>query len=248
MRLIATVGVLLLAACGSDPPSSSGGRPPVARLIAENVRLVPGEERAVRIGFEPFTSVAQLRVEFRPSSAIVSLCALPALDAPIERSRCRVGVGSGVREELRLRGLKATAIMLDAGDVTADLSLEFDEAGRRIALRLPELPRPPAVAACADNACNPFFELVPTRSGAFDARARWDGGPASLVLLQGRVLGRSFTATGIPYAQAARADGGSPLRIGTRLAAPGEYALAFSQSPAAATGALTSIAIDVTWP
>jgi hypothetical protein len=98
---------------------------------------------------------------------------------------------------------------------------------------------------CKDNACNPFFEVLPVRGGAFTATARWTGGAGRVELLEGRVLARSLTSTGIPYRIAATAAGPPPLSIRATMNAPGEYALALSNASA---DDLTRIEIDAAWP
>ena len=135
-----------------------------------------------------------------------------------------------------------------AQEVTADVLLVYDETSRAVSFRLPTVQDPPGAAACKDNACNPFFEVRPTRSGDFSARATWTGPAATLVLLQGSVLGRSFTATGVPYREASKDRGESALEVGARLSAPAEYALALMQSAGPGRGALRDVTIEATWP
>jgi hypothetical protein len=67
-------------------------------------------------------------------------------------------------------------------------------------------------------------------------------------LLQGSVLGRSATATGIPYREAARAQGISPLSITAEMSARGEYALVIRQDPGARATGLRNVRIDALWP
>jgi hypothetical protein len=214
-------------------------------LLAQNLDLFGGDARAVRLGFQPFAETAYVRVQFEPDDARVAVCPLQGVDDAIVHARCRNDIGSGVREPITSDGLKAVAIVLTgSGRVRADVRVEFDEAGREVSIRVPALPAPPGAAVCRDNGCNPFFEVRPVRGGAFSARATWSGGGATFVLLSGTVLGRSQTSTGVPYAEAVRRDGRSPLQISTRLSAPAEYALVLRQT----TGALTDIAIDSRWP
>jgi hypothetical protein len=76
------------------------------------------------------------------------------------------------------------------------------------------------------------------------ATATFGGGPATLELLQGTILGHSFTATGVPYRDAAHAQGSSPLHIAAETSAPGEYALALRDTSASS---LSDVTIDATW-
>lgn len=241
---------LALVACGGDGPSRTGDRPPVATLIAQNVELLPGDDAALRIAFEPYEGAAQVIVASTPPTA-ATVCPLRALDEPLPaRARCRRDIGSGVREPVGMRDMGAIAITIDGGaSVRANIRVEFEEAGRDVAIAMPVI-RPPAGARdCADNACTPFFELVPTRGGPFGARATWTGPAGALELLQGGVLGRAETATGLRYAVPARADGVSPLRISTTLSAPGEYALVLRQD-ALGPGAtpMRDVRLEVEWP
>jgi hypothetical protein len=214
-------------------------------LVGRNVALVAGTDRVLRIGFTPVEGAAQMRVDVRPPTLQVALCPLERLDDAIRIAACK-DVVSGVFEDVASPRMRGIAVVLHGASATADFTLEYDEDSREVSLRLPSIPRPAGASVCKDNACNPFFELLPTRTGSFRASASWTGGRATLVLLQGRVLGRSLTATGIPYLEAARDDGSSPLRISTQLTAPGEYALALRTE--AGSRALDSIAIDARWP
>lgn len=87
---------------------------------------------------------------------------------------------------------------------------------------------------------------MPLRAGTLTATARFDGGPGRLQIQQGRVIGKAFSGTGIPYRIPAEDPGSRALRVTSRLDAPGEYALAFmNENPSAP---LTGIVIDVRWP
>ena len=65
---------------------------------------------------------------------------------------------------------------------------------------------------------------------------------------QGSVLGGSLTATGIPYREAARADGSSPLSIATNLSSQAEYGLVITQPPGPAAAPLGDVILNSTWP
>jgi hypothetical protein len=217
-------------------------------LLAQNVPLSPGADAALRIGFDPFTASVKVIVN-HPVGTRVDVCPLGTPVEPVPAgTACLTDIGTGVRETLdRAGGLGALAIVLrGGGSATADVRLEFDERGRSVSVRIPLLAPYPGEAACKDNACNPFFEIMPVRAGSFRARATWRGGPASLELLSGRVLARAFTATGSPYRVPAERLGSSPLEIRASLSAPAEYALAFSSKDR--TAELTDVLIDATWP
>jgi hypothetical protein len=63
---------------------------------------------------------------------------------------------------------------------------------------------------------------------------------------QGRVIGKAYSGTNIPYRIPDEEAGSSTLRVRTRLDAPGEYALALlNENPAVA---LTGIVIEARWP
>lgn len=233
-----------------DAEAPDGG-PPTAELLAENLTLFEGPGAAARVGFDPADPSARLIVRLEPDTASLRLCPLGAItdDLP-PLAACR-DAASGVREAVtRSAGLGAVAIVLEGAErATADVRIEFAERTRAIEVRLPRLPEPPPGRDCSDNACNPFFELLPARGGDFRASARWEGDEGRLALLQGRVRARSFTATGIPYRVPAEVEGASPLRIASKLSAPGEYALAFSNPQAgSAGGAFADVVLEVSWP
>lgn len=232
-------------------PTPSSNRPPAATLFARNLIVFPGDDRAIRIAFEPFEDAARVIVNASTTDAPITVCPLAAIDAPLPAlAACKRNIGNGVREPISEPGLRALAFRSDSpSQVSFDLVLEFDEVGRDVQIVIPILRPPPGNVDCADNGCNPFFELTPTRGGPFRARATWSGSPAALVLLQGNVLARAQTSSGVPYAEPARALGSSPLAIATKMSAPGEYALAFRHTGTASTQRdLTGIRIDVSWP
>lgn len=244
-------GVLAYTRLPTVEPTAPGKAPEV-EFLARNLTLLPGAENAVRIGFHPDDPAVQVRATLGTAGgAGVLLCPLAGAGAPLPPfGSCR-SAGSGVRESVTAPGgrLGGLAIVLPDGDrSTLDLTITYAEASRAVSLRLPFLGRAAGGAACADNACNPFFEMSPTRSGRFSARARWDGGGATLVLLQGRVRGRSMTATGIPYSIPATRSGRSPLAIDATMTAPGEYALAFSHPASGSATDIRTIEIDARWP
>jgi hypothetical protein len=117
-----------------------------------------------------------------------------------------------------------------------------------MSVQIPFLPAPESEQACKDNGCNPFFELTPLRNGTFTATATWKGPAGTLEILQGSVLGRSQTATGIPYREAARANGSPPLSITSRLSSQAEYALAITQPTGATAAPLTDVFLSAGWP
>ena len=246
---------MALASCtggdpAADPTSTTPAEPPTLTLIGENIELLPGPDLALRIGFEATTPSAQIIVTSRPDTARVSVCPLSAIDDPLPPiEECRRDIGSGVREPVSAPDMRAVALLLRGeAAVRSSIRLEYPDGGRTIDLRFPRL-RAPTTTACEDNACNAFFELIPTAGGPFEARATWSGPAGTLVLQQGSILGRSQRATGVPYAEAARDDGAAPLSIATRLRAPGEYALAFFhrvQRPG--EPALRDVVISARWP
>jgi hypothetical protein len=240
-----------LAGCGGAPKASS---PPPDDVHALNLAVQPGARNAVRIGFAASGPSADVLTTFEPASARMQVCALANADAALPHTTagtspseiaCRQ-IASGVRETVVGRGdLGGIAIVnLSGGVVRADAFVEFDERARTLAVRLPGVPT--GGAACQDQGCNPTFELTPVHNGPFAARATWSGGTATLVLLQGSVRGRSATATGIPYREAARSDGAAAASIGAEMSAPGEYALVLRQEPGGS--GMRAVRIDATWP
>ncbi len=154
-------------------------------------------------------------------------------------------VPDGVRTSITLTDLGGIALIREGGPLALEIRLEFEEDDRSVALHLPVIERPAGAAACKDNACNPVFELVPLRAGRFTATARWSGGEARLEMLEGRVLARSFSSTGIPYRIAGGTSGTSPLSFTATLSAPSEYALALANT---STGDMRGIVLEAVWP
>lgn len=254
MRRLALVGLALAAtACTGDreaasrPTPTPTGRPPALEVLAQNVRIPPA--KILRIGFRPAEPTARLIVSFPDTGQIVAACGLATIDDPVPQAfptrGCIEELPSGVREEIIRPDLAAVAIWLRSGaTVDANIRLEFAEAGRDLVLRLPLISAAPSPARCRDNECNPFFEVRPVRHGRFTATARWTGSSARFTLLQGTVLAKSFTATGVPYTRAAERSGAPPLSLDTQLTAPAEYALVLDRN----AGALGDIEITARWP
>ena len=255
--LAATMIALSLAACPrraptpqTSPSGAGSAQPPSIVLLVQNVMLQPDATRAVRIGFAPADPTVRLIANFADIGAVVGACALANVTDPVPAGRdqpgCLNDLGAGVRESLAPGDrLGAVALWVRSGPALAvRIQLEYSERTRDIDVRIPVLTAPVSPSACTDNACNPFIEMTPVRGGEFRARASWTNGTARLALLEGRILARSFTATGIPYGIPAQETGPSPVSIVTRLSAPAEYALVFDRNVADAT------AIDLTahWP
>ena len=246
--LVLIVLALVLGACksGGSPGATTSSTAPstTTRVLAQNLALFEGEEQAVRLGFEPLAASTDVIVEFSPDTAQVALCPLvdPADTLP-PVATCK-SVGSGVRESISAPNLGALGIVLTGtASARANVLLEFDPRAREVTAIIPFVAAPAGASVCADNQCKPFFEIRPVKNGPFTATASWTGSPATLVMLQGSVLGRSLTATGIPYRKAAVQTGAASAEIRAQLTSPGEYALALTQS-----GALRNVRIDASWP
>jgi hypothetical protein len=222
---------------------------PTVKLLAQNLSLFPGNDQAVRIGFQTGSSSANIIVDLKPDTAALAVCPLTALGAELPLvATCR-DVGSGVREPITSAGLAAVALVLSGvPSARANVRLEYDDGGHQMSVQIPFLPAPESEQACKDNGCNPFFELTPLRNGTFTATATWKGPAGTLEILQGSVLGRSQTATGIPYREAARANGSPPLSITSRLSSQAEYALAITQPTGATAAPLTDVFLSAGWP
>jgi hypothetical protein len=252
MRRFVLAAALLLALAGCrddffDPtPGQTGPAPTRLELVARNVQIRAGEANAVRIGFQPKDVAVHLRVDRSATSGRIIACPLKTIDDPIpEPSACLPDLPDGVREGLTLSGLGAVALVREGDTVTLGIRMEFEEAGRGIVFRLPVIPRPAGASVCKDNGCNPFLEVLPVRGGTFTATARWSGGTGVLEVLEGRVLARSFSSTGIPYRIAAEVSGPPPLSVTATLSSPSEFALALRNTSA---GDLSDIEIEATWP
>lgn len=252
MRRFVLAAALLLALAGCredffDPtPGQTGPSSTRVELVARNIQILAGEANAVRIGFQPKDVAVHLRIDRSSAAGRIIVCPLREIDDPIpEQASCLPDLPDGVREGLTLSGLGAVVLVREGDPVTLGLRMEFEEAGREIVLRLPVIPRPAGASVCKDNGCNPFFEVLPVRGGSFTATASWTGGTGRLEVLEGRVLARSFSSTGIPYRAAGQESGVSPLSMTASLSAPSEFALALLNT---STGDLTDITIRATWP
>lgn len=260
----------LLAACKdaspAPAPSRSGDEPPAVTLDARGIPLLDGPDGAPRFVIDAAERTAHVIVNAYaaadrpddiarrpvPPGLRVSLCPIGSIDAAVKiTDRCRTDIGMGVREPVPVPDPGGFAIVTRgaAADVLADVVVQYPEGGRAVAVSLPVLRGPAGGTNCSDNGCNPFFELRPTRKGRLKATASWEGPDATLVLLQGNVLGRSQTATGIPYRDAAISSGMSPLAIESEMIAPGEYALALRHAKLRpGEPSLRRIRIDAEWP
>jgi hypothetical protein len=243
--------LILVTSCRDDffDPTPGGTGPtgaPTVELVAENLRLLAGDDNATRIGFSPRDPAARIRIERSADGGRIAACPLARIDDPLpDPGACLPDVPDGVRESITSTGLGAVALVRFGDPITVGLRVEFEEAGRQLAFRLPIIEVPAGASECKDNSCNPFFEILPVRGGTFTATARLTGGNGRLELLEGRVLARSLTSTGIPYRVAATSAGPPPLSIRATMNAPGEYALALSNT---SSDDLRSIAIDAAWP
>jgi hypothetical protein len=237
----------VLVACGGASPSSNGR--PTVTLLAENLNLFDGTQNAVRLGFETASDSTDIKADLTPDTAQLAVCPLTDIGGDLpDLSLCK-DIGSGVRETIASSGLKAVALVLSGrSSARANVLLEFDDGGHQAQVAIPFLAAPAGGAACADNGCNPFFEMRPVRNGPFTATATWAGPVATLQMLQGSVLGRSQTATGVPYREAARAQGASPQHIATQVSVGDEYALVLTQPPGPAQAPLKGVLIDASWP
>ena len=247
-RVASLTVVLMLAGCTGAAPVKQSGVPTV-KLLAQNLSLFPGSAQAVRIGFQTASGSADIIVDLIPDTASVAVCPLTAVGASMPSVTTCKDVGSGVREPITSDGLSAIGlVLLSVQSARANVRLEYDDGGHQISVQIPFLPAPESVDACKDNGCNPFFELTPLRNGAFTATAAWKGPVGTLAMLQGSVLARSQTATGIPYREAARKDGAPPLSISSRLSSQGEYALTITQPVGPLAAPLTDVFLDANWP
>jgi hypothetical protein len=241
---------LALASCREgffDPtPGDDGKQATGAELIGVNIRMLEGEANAVRVSFRPKDPSARLRIERSSPNGRIVACGLRQIDDPLPPvEECLPDVPDGVRETITTTGLGAIVLVREGDPITIDFRLSYEEGGRAFSIRIPVIDPPPSAPMCTDNACNPFFELTPTRGGAFTATANFEDGVGTLQLLEGRVLAKAFSSTGIPYRTAAIRSGVSPLTVTSQLNAPSEYALALSN---AGTNGVTAVKIDATWP
>lgn len=249
MLAVAVALVAVMTACSEDffdPTPGSDAAPTSVELVGQHIRMLPGEANAVRISFQPKEVSVRIRIGRSSSDGRVVACALRTIDDEIPPAgRCIPDLPDGVRETMTTAGLGAIALVRDGGPISIDLRLEYEAGGRTFSILIPTIERPAGASVCKDNACNPFFEVRPVRAGRFTASVSWTGGAGHVELLEGRVLARSFSSTGIPYRIAASDDGAAPLSVNAQLNAPSEYALAITNP---GTAALTAIRIDASWP
>jgi hypothetical protein len=247
-KAVALLAILVLAACTSGGNAKQSGVPTV-KLLAENLQLFSGVQQAVRLGFQTATGSTDIIADLKPDTAALAVCSLTSLGAELPPVAACKDVGSGVRETIASSGLSAVALVVSGvSNARANVQLEYDDGGHDVSVQMPFLAAPDTTAGCKDNGCNPFFELTPARNGPFSASAAWRGPGGTLVMLQGSVLGRSLTATGIPYREAGRADGKPPLSIKASLSAQGEYALVITQPPGPTAAPLENVIVNASWP
>jgi hypothetical protein len=253
--LLACAVALALTGCPrtrgtTEPTPRRSLRPPTVSIVAQNVRLTIDAARAVRFGFVAAEPTIRIIVTYPDTGAIVAACALERFDSPAQdpnRPQCKRELPSGVREELSAPAVGAVAIWVRSGNpVTANVRVEYAEGARPRVVRLgfPLLPAPANPSACKDNACNPLVEITPVRGGNFTADATWIGGVARLALLQGRLLAKSFSATGVPYAVPAEDRDGARTSIRARLSSPAEYGLVVDENRTD----ITDVVITTRWP
>jgi hypothetical protein len=241
------LAVTLLACTGGASPRQSGV--PTVKLLAQNLELFPGEQQAIRLGFQTASDSADIIADLKPDTAALAVCALPSIDATLPPAASCKDIGSGVRETITSSSLAAIALVVSGvSSARANIRLEYDDGGHAMIVEIPFLASPLGVGACKDNACNPFFEMTPLHNGTFTATANWSGPHGTLAMLQGSVLARSQSATGVPYREAARKDGSPPLMITTQVSTQSEYALIVTQQVSAAAAPQKNVVISATWP
>ncbi|HEX9774344.1 MAG TPA: hypothetical protein VGB83_02015 [Actinomycetota bacterium] len=236
------IAILLAAGCTGPQPTQA------TTLVGENLVLAPGPAGAVRIGLDAANGSAEVRIE-AGTGALITVCPLTSIDEPLAGLDACRSVASGVREGVGRSGMTAIAFYVSEREATVSLRVEYAEGSGAIEAHIPQIGPPAGTGACDDNACNPFFELTPTPAGDLGVAAEWTGGEATAVVLQGSVLARSLTATGVPYREAGRADGSSPLSVSASLTEGAEYAVAFRHRHALpSSGALRDVVLTMRWP
>jgi hypothetical protein len=247
-RLTVAVTLVALIGCtGGTTPRQSGV--PTVKLLAQNLQLFPGEQQAVRIGFQTAGGSTDIIADLQPDTAALAVCPLASIDATLPPIATCKDIGSGVRETITSSSLAAVALVVsDVASARADVRLEYDDGGHNVIIEIPFLAAPVGGSACKDNGCNPFFELTPLRNGPFTGTVNWKGPAGTIALLQGSVLARSQTATGVPYREAARKDGRPPLSITTQVSTQSEYALIVTQQVSASSAPQQNVVISASWP
>jgi hypothetical protein len=251
MRPLLIVALSALVACSTPHTAEhrrAPGLPPEVTLYGNNLTLLAGDHDAVRVGFHAFDPSARVIVTTTPDTASMVVCVLPSFTARIPSVRECTTAGSGVREELTASSVAAIAIvLLSPSIVRANVVVAFDQSDRHVQLSLPLVTGGGTNISCVDDGCAPFFEMKPGHDGALRATASWTGAQATFDLLEGSVLGRSYTATGEPYREAAGpVSGASPLTLSGDLSANAEYALVLRGSNAQSS--MRAVTIDATWP
>ncbi|HEX9696213.1 MAG TPA: hypothetical protein VGB64_07855 [Actinomycetota bacterium] len=251
--------VLTLPACsggGAPGPQASGSpaKPPTVTLQVIGIDLTPNAPAVLTI--DPATPATGVIVIHDQSARVDVFLLQRAGDAPGEcpievgqrtDRTCIAAIGAGVRESIEQRERAAgVAVVLRSGPGRVDVRLDYDEASRRVGLRLPRLAPPAGASACKDNGCNPFLEVTPLRSGTLTATATFRGGPARLQIQSGRVIAKALTASGQPYRIPDEDSGNGPLRVTTRLDVPAEYALALMNENR--SDPLEDIVLEASWP
>ena len=127
-----------------------------------------------------------------------------------------------------------------------DIQVGYKAASGAVRVKTPPIAKPVGGSACKDNACNPFFEMVPQLTGTLTAVSTHEGnGTAQLSILAGDVAAHGYSATGTPYTTIDFMEGGFQLKVSGKIYAAEEAALAFQNT---GTKWLGAAVIEITWP
>lgn len=188
----------------------------------------------------------EVRASFTPKDARLTACPLASLeDVAGPLGECTRDVNQGVRTPLA-GGIHLFRLESDR-PISLDLLMGYIGGGE-VEVRYPRTLPATSAAACADHACDAFFERLPVASGRLLTSASFEGGIGTLLVEQGRVLGRSLTATGVPYRIAGQRTGGPPLAVEASVTSNDEYAVSLQQSPGPGANGLRDIRLRMTWP
>jgi hypothetical protein len=238
-RWIVSLAVVLTA-CAGQPPASGA-----STLHARGLLVGPTEP--ITVTFPDGISGVELRPDFEPMDASLRICPLNGRDAVIDG--CLEDVAWGVRTPIRRPNLYSLRIASDRA-VELSFTAEYFHRGAARDIRV-ELARTPAAAsasACRDNACRVVFEMTPVGVDEVSAFATFSGGDGEVLVLEGRVLARAETATGLPYREAAASRGPSHLRAIAAIDDPhAEYAIVIGEVAGPGADGLRDVELSMTW-
>jgi hypothetical protein len=201
LSTIAAIALLAASCSGRTQRASTASPSGEVTLHVYNLHLDPqnqeqGADR-IRVGVHASSGNVRAMIVLGKSKAgTVEVCRLATVAGGPAPGRC---TPAGVQPV----AVPSEAIEVHAKDAPVDIdeiSVSYPSEDRRTEIVLETLPPKPDQIVCKDNACNPFLELTPRRSGRLTVSVKWEGiATGRLSLLSGAMVARDYSASGKPY-------------------------------------------------